>query len=305
MMRGTQRYISKELTHFVGRKKKPSSQYKLLVKILKEGWLTHPPHNIYESGNLLIRTGKKISGNEMYSPQAVCFCDIPVEDLALHANKYSKVGLSFDKDFIVNRGGAPVYYIPKGSKVEAALNITPEKLEEFGKPGYEESLNKVMGKGEYFDEVIRGYPKLFTFFHKLVHEAARSGSQETGRIGDSVWDYPKGSDGYHMLDFPRNTLRKLERGNKKNIGRDAIWYDQQIQKLEWFLNFHIFSYVIFFDHNLPEYDEDNYYFEREWCVLGNVQFEMEDVRRVLIPEKYARKFREDCPQYYGQMTFVD
>ncbi len=304
-MGGTQRYISKELTHFVGQKKKPSSRYKLLVEILKEGWLTHPPHNINESGNLFVRTGEKISSNEMYSPQVVCFCDIPVEDLALHASKYSKVGLSFDKDFIVNKGGAPVYYIPKGSKVKARFNITPEKLVEFGKPGYEESLYKDIEKGEYFDEVVRGYPKLFNFFHRLVHEAARSGLQETGRIGDSVWDYPKGPDGYHVLDFPRNALRNLERDNTRNIGRDAIWYSQQIQKLEWFLNFHIFSYIIFFNHTLPENDKYNYYFEREWRVVGNVQFEMKDVRRVLIPEKYARKFRKDCPQYYGQVTFVE
>lgn len=42
--------------------------------------------------------------------------------------------------------------------------------------------------------------------------------------------------------------------------------------MERFLSFHIFSYLKFFDHSLNDDHEDNYYFEREWRVIGNIHF---------------------------------
>ena len=68
-----QRYVSNELSHFVGRGlEKQADQYEILVKILKTGLLTHPPHNPNISGNLSVTDGI-FSDNDMYSPQVVCF----------------------------------------------------------------------------------------------------------------------------------------------------------------------------------------------------------------------------------------
>ena len=40
----TQRYVSPELTHFLGKGLSEDHQYSLLVNdILKAGWLVHPP----------------------------------------------------------------------------------------------------------------------------------------------------------------------------------------------------------------------------------------------------------------------
>jgi hypothetical protein len=88
-----QRYISKELTHFVGQKLPEEVQYLKLVEILKSRWLTHPPHSPNISGNLQVNTKARISANEMYVPQVICFCDIPVDDLSIHINKYSRFGI--------------------------------------------------------------------------------------------------------------------------------------------------------------------------------------------------------------------
>ena len=45
IMTGEQRYISNELTHLVGRGLKSyEGQYNILIKILKEGYITYPPH---------------------------------------------------------------------------------------------------------------------------------------------------------------------------------------------------------------------------------------------------------------------
>jgi len=43
----------------------------------------------------------------------VCFCDIPVRDLFVHMQKYSKFGLSFPKGFLAEKGANPVSYVVK------------------------------------------------------------------------------------------------------------------------------------------------------------------------------------------------
>jgi hypothetical protein len=100
-MPSKQRYVSAELAHFVGRGLAEAEQYKLLVKIIKEGSITHHPHSLNISGNLSVNTGAKFSANDMYCPQSICFCDIPLADLGIHITKYSRFGLSFSKDFLV------------------------------------------------------------------------------------------------------------------------------------------------------------------------------------------------------------
>lgn len=113
-----QRYVSKELTHFVGRALgDPEEQYALLVQILASGELTHPPHNPAISGNLQIESSPKFSEGELYSPQVVCFCDIPVDDLSIHTPKYSRFGLSFRKDFLIDKGANPVFYVSQNTMV--------------------------------------------------------------------------------------------------------------------------------------------------------------------------------------------
>ncbi len=116
MFESKQRYISRELTHFVGTSLRNSvpnheaEQYKLLIKIVKSGLLTHAPTSRLKMG-LIISDDLNASSNVMYSPTMVCFCDIPVDDLSIHIGKYSRFGLSFSKDFIANLGGTPIYYI--------------------------------------------------------------------------------------------------------------------------------------------------------------------------------------------------
>ncbi len=116
-----QRYISNELTHFVGRRlPTEDKQFALLVKILKTGRLRAAGLEKEENedvGALRFRPGRRFSENEMYEPSMVCFCDIPVADLGIHISKYSRFGLALSKHFLIGKGVAPVSYIPRGSRV--------------------------------------------------------------------------------------------------------------------------------------------------------------------------------------------
>jgi hypothetical protein len=61
----SQRYISKELTHFVGRKlSTEEARYGVLVEILKSGWLMHPPHQFWQTG---LTVNPAASLNDMYN----------------------------------------------------------------------------------------------------------------------------------------------------------------------------------------------------------------------------------------------
>lgn len=246
-MPSKQRYVSAELAHFVGRGLAPEEQYRLLVKIINEGWITHPPHKPNISGNLSVNTHAKFSANDMYSPQIICFCDIPLADLGIHIAKYSPFGLSFSKDFLVEQGGCPVFYIPLQANARLMKDVSPKKFDD-------------IGKGDYFDRMMLEYH----FFVKLFCNLIMDKRQQPG--------------------VPEEL--------------------QRFMKLTQFLNFHIFSYIKFYDHNSAEEQDDNYYLEREWRIVGNLHFAITDIQTVFIPTDYAPRFREDCPHYNSQLIFV-
>lgn len=79
----------------------------------------------------------------------------------------------------------------------------------------------------------------------------------------------------------------------------------QLMEVKRFIDFKLLSMIKFFDHTLPDDHAANYYLEREWRVIGNVQFQLLDVRRILIPSDFARRLRVDLPEYEGQLSFLD
>ena len=255
-----QRYISSELAHFVGRELDEEQQYQLFLKILNEGWITHPPHNPNISGNLSVDKSSPISSNKMYFPEVVCFCDIPIADLGIHIGKHSPFGLSFSKDFIVQRGGCPVFYLPKQTCVHVRKELSPEEVMRLLREGEADALDENIGKGQYFDRMLKEYHGLMEIFRSLIMKNSLSPG------------------------VPKEHKRLMD--------------------LEHFINFHIFSYIKFFDHSYADDHHDNHYFEREWRVIGNVKFDLNDIKTVFMPKQYSQSFRADCPSYGSQLMFV-
>src|SRR5688572_18692968 len=104
----SQRYISKELTHFVGRGKDERAQYLILINVLRSGLLTPRPDNPSEGNMSQVHADALLSDESMYLGRVTCFCDIPLADLEIHMSKYSRFGLAFDKQWLVSRGANPV-----------------------------------------------------------------------------------------------------------------------------------------------------------------------------------------------------
>jgi hypothetical protein len=259
-----QRYVSRELTHFVGaylrneisqETDREEQQYKLLCTILNEGRLGRNrdfPKIEHIITYLSIDPSKPLSSNNVFSSLNVCFCDIPIEDLSIHMNKYSRFGLSFIKGFLVQKGANPVSYIAGNA---------------FSLPGRKDLKDS-------YDDVFESYRTL----HMRIAEVREAQRQ---------------------VNF--SELNKI-RSDSKNLSLDEIIPLLAVMR---FLGWHVFSQLKFFDTNTADDHLDNFYMEREWRVIGTVPFSINDVHRIILPSAFARRFREEFPNYYGQLTFAD
>jgi hypothetical protein len=105
-----------------------------------------------------------------------------------------------------------------------------------------------------------------------------------------------------MCDFaPKPT----DGTNKARLTSDTDPTFLQLSDISSFLQEEVFSLIKFFDDSKTEDDPENYYMEREWRVMGHVNFLLEDVYRVILPESFVEHFRKDVVDFNGQVTFAD
>jgi hypothetical protein len=103
---------------------------------------------------------------------------------------------------------------------------------------------------------------------------------------------------YWALRSKPSPIREAEPGQ-------ATEEQRMLGVLDHFLQNYIFSFIKYFDVSSADEDEANVYMEREWRVLGDINFGLSDVHRVFMPKRYAKRFRADLPDYVGQLTFSD
>jgi hypothetical protein len=109
------RHFSDELFHLVGHKhpQDDEANYQLLLAVLRDGWISHWPHDKGGGGTVVTYDPtKSLVRGELVVPEMVCFCDIPLEHLQDHVVKYGRFGLSITKQFGISWGARPVTYVP-------------------------------------------------------------------------------------------------------------------------------------------------------------------------------------------------
>jgi hypothetical protein len=201
----------------------------------------------------------------MYSPQVICFCDIPVDDLAIHVKKYGPFGIAFQKAFLVERGANPVFYVASLSRIR---NLSTADL-----------IADIMR-----DPFNVDHDKLLESLDQTVERAAA---------------YDRAVPEWHrMVDILRNLLMQTQA--RPGVPPEV----QKLHDLTLFMDFQVLSFIKFFDPRLDDSHNENFYMEREWRVVGNVQFNLSDVSRVLLPQKFGHRLRADVPEYAGQVDHL-
>jgi hypothetical protein len=276
----SQRYVSDELTHFVGRgMPDQESQYARLIEIVKTGLLKSPGPagsditreeglqgpRIKETHTLAVDLGRALSSNEKYSLSVVCFADIPIEDISIHMMKYSQFGLSFRKRFLVGRGASPVFYVVGHSTTRVRNPLANDP----------------------------------TNFSALQREAAfrRNGGHWMNFTRAELFDTADRQLQVDGLLITGSAPPRLSGMTERRSAGDEITRS--------FLAWYMFPYFKFFDSDLAEDHPDNYYMEREWRVVGAISFAVHDVERIIIPRGFAQRVRTDLPSYFGQISFTD
>lgn len=242
-----QEYISEFLFHFIGKDiENEAKQYELLKKILREGWISFPPHEQQISPGLVeIHSLNTRKLEDMINPKCVCFADIPKNQISLHTKKYSKFGLGFSREFLLLNGANPVYYIEENSVALIQLNDT--------------SFTKVNMK-EYYQ---KNFSKVIFYF--MMHYIPY-----TNKIAKENQSETEIRDTWEILLFLINVASHFK-----------PWNDM-----------------------LDESDPNNFYFEREWRALNNINFTLSEVKIVCLPKKYIMQFKMDFPNYHGEITEI-
>jgi len=156
-----QRYISPELTHFVGGSlKNQEKQYRVLKRIIRTGTLRARPRPRGHDADVYVlakNTNEKLSSNEAYRGSVVCFCDIPLDDLYIHIAKFSKFGIAFSKEYLAEEGALPVMYIP----VRGRPSLLPFK-------GY--GPGRVSSQAVAFDQFWRRFNRVAAAIERLADD---------------------------------------------------------------------------------------------------------------------------------------
>lgn len=290
----TQRYVSKELTHFVGRGKTQDEQYDLLVnKILKPGWLTYPPHDPSRPRSLSADLSQPISEDKALKYEVICFCDIPDTDLAIHMGKYSQFGLAFEKKFLIAKGACPVFYVANESPTNAQRLWPPGNFMTAEVQAARQS--GIIDRALLFSVTVRQIIDVFAALDALANDENHRYFKGTALSSEECENRLRTLFG--LSEAQVSALGTALRGNQQ--AANTIW------DIKNFLIAEVFSFIKCFDAGRSFDDEQNYYMEREWRLGNNMQFKLDDVSRIFIPRVYAQRLRTDVPEYFGQISFVE
>lgn len=282
-MASQQRYVSNELTHFVGRGLRDSERrYESLLQIVRSGLLKSPGQSDIQvepgfkgpvtriKHSRTVLSNKSLSSNDKYQASVVCFADIPLEDLPLHIQKYSPFGLSFRKPFLTAQGANPVFYVVRRS----ATHVT--NLDSLNSPNSTALTEAHKTRG--------AVGNWWNYDRAELFDGAELALQRVFPTYDTYTGRPESSSPIPVVHPP------LDESNRDLLSQ--------------FMGAYLFPYMKFFDL-LPDEHPDNFYMEREWRVFGALSFVVSDIERILIPRAFSARLRTDLPEYFGQITFTD
>lgn len=266
------KYISDNLSHFVGRSlKSDDERYELLIKIITEERLLA---NINKPDNPGVSSRNDYSCEkvgEVYERiDCVCFCDIPDEALEIHIKKYGYFGVGFNRSFVSSHGAHPVMYIPQNHNIKEILKT-----------------DTIKHPNKYFSEIARVNHNLLAFLMFLNMGIPFS------NLLQLLQNNPLIVRNLSLID--EKTLTEISEGRAHQL------LFAQLASMNKLL-----AFVKIFDDSLDECESENYYMEREWRLIGNLNFVTSDIKKVYLPsDEYRKRFVNDVPNFKGDFFIFD
>lgn len=266
-------YVSSILCHFVGRSlANDNDRFGLLMKIITEGKLRA---NINDPDEPSVASTWEYSGErlgEVFEKcDCVCFCDIPDDMLGIHTQKYGKFGIAFSKAFLVKAGVRPVTYVPSHERIkECAKTATP-----------------VASPAEYFAYLSNLSNTLLPLLMLLNQ-------------------YDPISDRIVALTHRKPDIIKVLQALDGKIVAPLL--AGEMHPLLYSLLSGLatqLAYIKVFDETLADDDPDNYYMEREWRSVRSVEFSIDDIEKVYLPNaEFVERFKKEFPLYSGEFYIL-
>jgi Putative abortive phage resistance protein AbiGi, antitoxin len=176
----SQTYVSDELTHFVGRAiKEPGKRYELFRAVVRGRSLHASFRDELGPGVGMLSDGQKpLSKNEAIKCTMLCFCDIPLSQLAVHMGKYGSFGIAFSKRFLLARGAMPVHYVARNAHHNGIGRNAPRSVGE----RFDELRREMQRVRWDLEQYVTEIDGPFRFLSKLPAPGTPRGHQVLGRF---------------------------------------------------------------------------------------------------------------------------
>ena len=139
-----------------------------------------------------------IRGWKIKNITRLCFTEIRLSQAQTHAGRYGRLGLGFARDFIMNKGGRPVIYIPFDAVAESSL--------------LEDSIRNVFEKSKDYEEIHTSSKWIMTHVKRMWNE------KDDDYYEEMEWRLVHGpnnnyfksiGDGVHRLEFEASDIKVI------------------------------------------------------------------------------------------------
>jgi hypothetical protein len=119
----------------------------------------------------------------------LCFTEIRLSQAETHARRYGKLGIGFTREFIMNKGGRPVIYIPFKAKADGGL--------------LEDSIRNVYEKSKDYAEINKSSRRI------MAHVKRMSNGRDEDYYEEMEWRlvYHKNNSTHFTKDEAENVRR--------------------------------------------------------------------------------------------------
>jgi len=139
-----------------------------------------------------------IRGWKIKNITRLCFTEIRLSQAQTHAERYGKLGLGFTRDFIKNRGGRPVIYIPFDAMADSRL--------------LEDSIRNVHEKSKDNEEIHTASKWIMTHVKRMWNEKNEDYYEEMEwRLVHSPNNkhFKNIGNGVHRLEFEPSDIKAI------------------------------------------------------------------------------------------------